>query len=80
MKKEKEMVRLVIHTDLNGKRKKHYRVYEDLEKAKELQPSDQKCKVQIIRQISQANVRKDKTRKDKKRKDIKFRKQINKQK
>lgn len=49
MKKEKEMVWLVIHTDLNGKRKKHYRVYEDLEKAKELQPSDQKCKVQIIR-------------------------------
>lgn len=49
MKKEKEMVWLVIHIDLNGKRKKHYRVYEDLEKAKELQPSDQKYKVQIIR-------------------------------
>lgn len=49
MKKEKELVWLVIHTDLNGKRRKHYRVYEALEKAKELQPSDQKCKVQIIR-------------------------------
>ena len=47
MKKEKEMVWLVIHTDLNGKRKKHYRVYEDLEKAKELQPSDQNVKFRL---------------------------------
>ena len=49
MGKDKEMVWLTIHKDTNGKH--HYRVYEDLEKAKEMQPSDQKCKIQIVRKL-----------------------------